>query len=258
VHACEIRWVPWQLPFVLSDLPRHGGVANQVFPLAAFDDAFDSVRDAAVRRIDEQAVAAEASAVVGVRPLAAGISWDRVRARSEPQQGIPVRASVSSPRRGVVDHRRVEYGLTGTAVCDRGADRGSPRLSTLTAAEFWKLRRAGWRAVGIAAGCSFHTVIGQFLWAQSTGSPEVTAASEAWARSRAQASARLQAAGSVLGADGIVAVETRVHRHSFVFMTHGRQIHGMVLGIELIGTAVMMGSATSVPGDPLGRVLMLR
>jgi len=138
----------------------------------------------------------------------------------------------------------------GTAVRDPADRAEHPLLSTLSAADTWKLRRKGWRMVGIAAACSYQFCLGGGLWAGTVAS-EVEPATAAWAKARQVAFDRLRDEALAGGAGGVVGVDMQVEHRHFEWQGGGWRLAGLLVGVNLIGTAIVRDSATD---EALGRV----
>jgi uncharacterized protein YbjQ (UPF0145 family) len=244
VHGCQVRWISQPLP--VPDLPRRlsKGPAAKVTPVDKLDTEIAHVRRDVLGQLAREAAEVGADGVIGIRQLAGVIDWKGTAG------ALGRRAR--SPGRGSPPHlvRPLEYQLIGTAVRDP-ADRSSPpRLSTLSAPDMWKLRRMGWRAVGIAAACSYQFCLGSGLWAGSVAR-EVDPATEAWATARLLAFDRMRDEAGALGADGVVGVDMQVEHRHFDWEKGGWHLAGLLVGVNLIGTAI---SHAAVPDEGLGRV----
>lgn len=244
VHGCQVRWLSQPLP--VPDLPRRmpRAPAAKVTPVGKLDTEIAYVRREVLGQLAEQAAAAGADAVIAIRQLPGVIDWDDVSG------ALGRRAR--SPGHGSPPHlvRGLEYQLIGTAVRDPAGRSEHPRLSTLSAADTWKLRRKGWQTAGIAAACSYQFCIGGGLWAGSVAS-EVDQATAAWATARHLAFDRLRDDAGGLGADGIVGVDMQVEHRHFEWEKGGWHLAGLLVGVNLIGTAIVRAP---MPDEAFGRV----
>jgi uncharacterized protein YbjQ (UPF0145 family) len=216
----------------------------KVTPVGKLDTEIAYVRREVIGQLARQAADAGADAVIGIHQLPGVIDWDDV-------SGTLGRRA-RSPGHGSPPHliRGLEYQLIGTAVRDPADRSEHPRLSTLSAADTWKLRRKGWRAVGIAAACSYQFCLGGGLSAGSVAQ-EIEAATATWASARQVAFDRVGQEAAKLGAEGVVGIDMQVEHRHFEWEGGGWRLAGLLVGINLMGTAIVRGSA---PDEPLSRV----
>ncbi len=244
VHGGQVRWLSQPLP--VPNLPRHTtkGPPAKVTPVGKLDSEIAYVRREVIGQLARQAADAGADAVIGIHQLPGVIDWDDVSG------ALGRRAR--SPGHGSPPHliRGLEYQLIGTAVRDPADRSEHPRLSTLSAADTWKLRRKGWRAVGIAAACSYQFCLGGGLWAGSVAQ-EIEAATATWASARHVAFDRVGQEADKLGADGVVGIDMQVEHRHFEWEGGGWRLAGLLVGVNLMGTAIVRGSA---PDEALSRV----
>lgn len=244
VHGCQVRWLSQPLP--VPNLPRHmpKGPPATVTPVGKLDTEINYVRREVIDQLTRQAADAGGDAVIGIHQLPGVIDWDDVSG------ALGRRAR--SPRPGSPPHliRGLEYQLIGTAVRDPADRVEHPRLSTLSAADTWKLRRKGWRAVGIVAACSYQFCLGGGLWAGSVAR-EVDQATATWATARQLAFDRLRDEAVAVGADGVVGLDVQVEHRHFEWGGGGWRLAGLLVGVNLIGTGIVRAS---VPDEGLGRV----
>jgi uncharacterized protein YbjQ (UPF0145 family) len=246
VHGAHVRWLSQPLP--VPDLPprRTWKVARaEVLPAGQLDTEINYVRGEVLGELTRQAVAVGADAVIAIRQLPGVIDW------SDTSSGLGRRMRSPGPRARPHLIRPLEYQLIGTAVRDPGDRSPRPRLSTLSAADSWKLRRKGWRATGLAAACSYQFCVGGGLWAGSVAR-EIEPATAAWAEARRLAFERLRNDARSLGADGIVGVDMQVEHRHFEWQQGGWVTPGLLVGVTLMATGI---ERVAVPDDDgLGRV----
>ena len=244
VHGAQVRWLSQALP--VPNLPRNLPKAPvaKVTPVGKLDTEIDCVRREVLGQLTRQAAEAGADAVIGIRQVPGVIDWEDMAG------GLGRRAR--SPGPGSPPHlvRGLEYQLIGTAVRDP-ADRSThPRLSTLSAADTWKLRGKGWRTAGIAAACSYQFCIGGGMRAGYVAS-EIEQATAVWATARQVAFDRLRKEATGFGADGVVGLDVQVEHRHFEWERGAWHLDGLLVGVNLIGTAIIRGDD---PEDGLGRV----
>jgi uncharacterized protein YbjQ (UPF0145 family) len=244
VHGGQVRWLSQPLP--VPNLPRRlrKSPPAKVAPVGKLDTEIAYVRREVLGQLARQAADAGADAVIGIHQLPGVIDWDDVSGALGRHARSPRHGSPPTLVRGL------EYQLIGTAVRDPADRSEHPRLSTLTAADTWKLRRKGWRTVGIAAACSYQFCIGGGLWAGSVAS-EVDQATAAWATARQVAFDRVGQEAGKLGAEGVVGIDMQVEHRHFEWEGGGWRLAGLLVGINLMGTAIVRESA---PDEALGRV----
>jgi uncharacterized protein YbjQ (UPF0145 family) len=215
-----------------------------VLPVGKLDTEIADVRREVLGQLAKQAAAVGADAVIAIRQLPGVIDF------SQASSALGRRARSPGHRSPPHLVRPLEYQLIGTAVRDPADPSAEPRLSTLSAADTWKLRRRGWRTRGLASACSYQFCIGAGLWAGSVAR-EIDPATAAWAGARGVAFDRLGAEARALGADGIVGVDMQVEKRHFDWASRGWQMHGLLVGVNLIATGIARGAA---PDDGLGAV----
>jgi len=231
VIGLEIRWIsqPLPLPAVIGGRWRH--LERAVVGVPELDAQVDDARQLAVEMITREATAAGADAVIGVRRIPGVIDWREVSDAARVAAGS-VRRSLS-PRVS----RPLDYQLIGTAVRDLSHPSPDPRLSTVSPADFWKLRQAGWTAIGVVGGCSH-----QFGRAVSAGyaAGEVDVATGAWAAARAAAFDQLRAETAALAADGVVGIEMQVDHRTIEWRQPQTDLdaRGLLVGVTIIATAI--------------------
>jgi uncharacterized protein YbjQ (UPF0145 family) len=211
---------------VMGSSIYHVGWQNVYFNVASefetVSHAFNESRRLALGRLLEEAEAAAADAVVGVRIEQGEHDWAR---------------------------GAVEFVAVGTAVRLPPGLRsgGSPVLTDLGGQEFWQLITAGIRPVGIVAQTSVHYApasaqtmrIRSGVFGSSWVNQELVDYTEALYAARAKAIAGVRRQALDLGAEGVVGVhlaqQTRSHH---VQQFGGLDREDLIVTLHVIGTAV--------------------
>jgi uncharacterized protein YbjQ (UPF0145 family) len=245
VHGCQVRWLSQPLPVPAAPPQRTTRAPRTVvMPVGKLDTEIAAVRHKVLGQLSEQAARAGADAVIAIRQLPGVIDWEETSGA--------LGRRVRSPGPGSPPHliRPLEYQLIGTAVRDPADRSPHPRLSTLSAADTWKLRRKGWRTAGLATACSYQFCIGRELWAGSVAR-EIEPATAAWATARQTAFDRLRDSAGAVGAEGIVGVDMQIEHRHLEGTQSGWDVAGLLVGVNLIATAIVRAH---VADEGLGRV----
>lgn len=175
VMGSSVYHVGWQRAKIMENME-----------LTVLSQAMHSARELAVQRLEAEAQALAADGVVGVRLV-----------MQQPPWGAGL----------------VEFLAVGTAVGPIAARTGPapspPFASNLNGQDFWKLRRYGYRPVGLAFGCCVYHVahLGLGRWLQQVGrNAEMEAFTQATYDARESAMERMGAEARAQGADVVVAV----------------------------------------------------
>jgi uncharacterized protein YbjQ (UPF0145 family) len=205
VHGCQVRWLSQALP--VPNLPRNlpRAPVAKVTPVGKLDSEITYVRREVLAQLARQAAKAGADAVIGIHQLPGVIDWEDMSG------ALGRRARSPGPGSPPYLVRGLEYQLIGTAVRDPADRADQPRLSTLSAADTWKLRRRGWRTAGLAAACSYQFCIGGGMRAGYVAS-EIDQATAVWSTARQVAFDRLREEATGLEAGGVVGVDIQVER----------------------------------------------
>ncbi len=154
--------------------------------LDVLSQAMHTARDLAVQRLEAEAAELGADGVVGVRLVAQQNAWG---------PGL------------------LEFLAVGTAVRARTTrllpPSGRPFASNLSGQDFWKLRRYGYRPVGLAFGCCVYHVahLGLAKWVQQVGrNAEMEAFTQATYSAREWAMQRMGAQAREAGGELVVGV----------------------------------------------------
>jgi uncharacterized protein YbjQ (UPF0145 family) len=203
--------------------------------------AHNDVRGRALARLGQEAQLAGAHAVVGVKVDKGSYDW----------------ASDA-----------IEYLITGTAVALDGEPLPErPALSTLTAEDFWKLVRAGYRPVGVAGASAIWYVVptwdtqrmlqGGRLWSSSRRNAEIPDFTQAVYNARGQAQLQFQQEAQAMGCEGVVGVDFVQRPRVRVVEVGESERIDLVVTVEVIGTAVAAGEDGGAP-SPTRTVVDLR
>lgn len=150
----------------------------------------------------------------------------------------------------------LDYQLVGTAVRDPANRSAEPSLSTLSVAEFAKLRRGGWQPAGVVCGCS-HYFGGNVR--SGMVAREVEPATEIWTSARTVAFEQLRTAMTDLPADGLIGLSLEREHWSFRLPGRGREpTTGVLVRMSVIATAIRRAAGPAPdPPSPM-RILTLR
>jgi uncharacterized protein YbjQ (UPF0145 family) len=154
--------------------------------LPTLSQAMHTARELAVERMEAEAAACGADGVVGVRLVLQRPAWGE----------------------GLVEFVAVGTAI-GTADHHLRPASGRPFASALSGQDFWKLRRAGYRPVGLAFGCCVYHVahLGLAKWVQQIGrNAEMEAFTQATYSARENAMARMGAQARAAGGELVVGV----------------------------------------------------
>lgn len=154
--------------------------------LATLSQAMHAARSLAVERLEAEAAELDADGVIGMRMVIQRYTWG---------PGL------------------LEFLAVGTAIRSSGERvrpaHGRPFASNLSGQDFWKLRRYGYRPVGLAFGCCVYHVAHQGLskWAQQVGrNAEMEAFTQATYSAREIAMERMGSEARQVGGELVVGV----------------------------------------------------
>jgi uncharacterized protein YbjQ (UPF0145 family) len=230
VLGASVHQVGWQY------LPRNAAWGGDVFcPLLTVSDAWDSARRHAFRRLREEAAAAGADAVVGVRLRLGEHDWAR---------------------------KTVDYVVAGTGI-RTGAPREQsgpppdPVLSDLSVQDYWKLRGAGWEPAGLLAATAVFFIAQSIAlkWSRrmrALRNQELTEYSRGFSAARTAAVRSLVGQAQAVKATGIVGVRfehTVKKEHLKVTPVSGAGYGATYSG----GTGYTSGTVILGGGSPQGR-----
>lgn len=190
---------------------------------------YAEVRRLALGRLRQEAALLSASGVVGVRVEQRDYDWSA----------------------GVI-----EMVAIGTAVRPRNhsSPAREPFLSNLSGQEFWQLRQAGYRAVGVAAGnCSYYHIPSfqtrsavEGVGALTLPNQELPDYTQALYEARERALERMEEEARVLGAAGIVGVTVDVKAQRSAMESDNASANsplaGMLFHFTALGTAIAPAS----------------
>jgi uncharacterized protein YbjQ (UPF0145 family) len=194
--------------------------AGQTFELDNQTDAWNEARSLAVGRLRDEAAAAGADAVVGVRLQRGDYAWGG---------------------------DLVEFVAFGTAVRFERFEVGdAPVLSNLSGQDFAKLVRHGFWPVGIVAGSTVAYVVagfaqqsrvsGMFSGRQNQELPDYT---QGHYDARRMAMARLERQAHALHAHGVVGVTIERSQSDRERSTGGATYADLIIELHVVGTAIV-------------------
>ncbi len=257
VMGCEIRWLTVTLPIPASRPARKAGSPFQggrydgdVTSVESLDAEVRQARHLAFDHLRQEATALGADAVVGVRHVRAPIA----PAKASSALGRLAASAGGAP----CVTRSVEYQLIGTAVRDPANRCTEPQVSTLTAADFCKLRLAGWQPAGVVGGCSHQ--IGRNIWAGSVAR-EVEGATAIWTTARTQALTRVRAELTEIAADGVIGLDMQTDHQVLELSQRGSTVkggHAVLESVTVIATAIRRAAGPIVSTPNPTRILTLR
>jgi uncharacterized protein YbjQ (UPF0145 family) len=186
-----------------------------------------------------------------------GLALGRMRQEAE-QLGAHVVLGVRIESRPVHDSSDlIEYQAFGTACKVEGApDTRSPGLSNLSGQDFWKLYRAGYWPLGVAAGTTvFHQVASWNTQYAAGGwyNQELTDFTSGLYQARHLAMRRVHGEAQRLNAHGVVGVELEQSEDEYeVDLGNDRSRTDRIFTFHVIGTAItQLGDKTQqVPVSP--------
>lgn len=214
--------IQWRSATWSNSYWRTGGASQELDTLT---QAFYNARHLALNRLAQEAALLGATAVTGVRLKHEKTGWGG---------GM------------------LEFSALGTAIRedDVKAAPDAPRLclSDLSAQDFWKLRVAGFRPVGIAVGnCTYYTIpnwntqnitSGGFLNSRSWQNIELPDYTQALYTARELAMGRMEKEAQTVGARGIVGVTVDVDAETHEIEINHRTRVDMLFHFTAIGTAI--------------------
>ena len=157
---------------------------NQELP--TLSQAMHSARSLAVARLEAEAAELDADGVIGTRLVIQRYTWGP----------------------GLLEFLAVGTAVRGTAERLRPAN-AKPFASNLSGQDFWKLRRYGYRPVGLAFGCCVYHVahLGLSKWMQQVGrNAEMESFTQATYSAREIAMERMGAEARAVGGDLVTGV----------------------------------------------------
>ncbi len=175
VLGSSIYHVGWQRARVMENME-----------LTTLSQAMHAARELALDRMEAEAASCGADGVIGVRLVLQRPAWGEGLV-----EFLAVGTAIGTP-----DHRL----RPGS---------GRPFASTLSGQDFWKLRRYGYRPVGVAFGCCVYHVahLGLAKWVQQVGrNAEMEAFTQATYSARENAMERMAEQARTCGADLVVGV----------------------------------------------------
>jgi uncharacterized protein YbjQ (UPF0145 family) len=221
--------VGWQrMPWWSASFGSFG--EGETFQLDTQTNAWNEARGLALDRLRDEAVAAGADAVVGVRLRRGGYDW---------AAGL------------------LEFVAIGTAVrSERFAFDDAPVLSHLSGQDFAKLVRHGFWPVGIAAGSTVAYVATGWSqqyratsWSTGWRNQELPDFSQGIYDARALAMGRLEREAHRLHADGVVGVTIERSQRERERDRSGTTYRDLIIEMHVIGTAIVEVRHDAPPAD---------
>lgn len=241
VMGSSVYHVGWQMqPYAWSNSMRVNGTSME---LTVLTQAFYHARHLALGRLQQEAQLLGASGVVGVRLERQEFEWGA---------GL------------------LEFMAIGTAIREVGAPNDDPKrrafVSALSGQEFWALRLAGFRPVGLAVGnCSYYQVPSWNTQSITTGgffggswqNAELPDYTQAVYNARELAMERMEAEAREVGATGIVGADVHVEAkpQEIELANHQHRID-MLYHFTAIGTAI--APAPAPPMKPIPMIVPLK
>jgi uncharacterized protein YbjQ (UPF0145 family) len=224
---------------------------GDVMSIRMLDQLVYESRKRALDNLRHEAASLGANVVVGIRqvasPAANGI-WSELAAhhRKAPHQLLRYR-------------RTLDFQFVGTAARDPAISVSEPRLTTLAATEFCKLRDAGWRPSGIVSGCSYQ--LGANVLS-GTSASEMAGATALWAEARALAFAQTKTEMGALRAQGMIGLDVSEDHATYARgsrdpTTTQTWLKALLVMVSMIATAVERAPVDTSPQTPM-RILTLR
>jgi uncharacterized protein YbjQ (UPF0145 family) len=258
VMGCDLRWraVTLRLPAV-RPLRRTGGASSSylaerwhddVIAMPELDAAMAASRARVFDRLRDEAMVAGADVVVGVREVPGPIPSHPIAAKI----GKLARSATRTP---ILTHP-IDLQLIGTAVRDPANPSETPVLSTLSIADFAKLRRGGWQPAGVVWGCGHY--FGGNVHAGLVAR-EVEAGTEIWTAARSVAFEQLRAGMTALAADGMIGLAVARQHWEFSLPERRRgPATGVLVRVTAIATAIRRAAARPSKATAPMRILTLR
>lgn len=196
--------------------------------LTTLTEAWNEARERAFRRLELEAKAVGANAVVGVHMTRGAYDW-------------------------AAD--AIEYVFVGTAVRVPGQPPAeAPLLSDLSGQDFWKLRQAGYLPAGIVGASSVFYVVPNWQtqrattgWLSSWQNQELKDFTEGVYSAREQTMRRLDSQAKRLHADGIVGVDIRHHIRPREIDSSNNRRTDLEITFHVIGTAIRHATEAENP-----------
>jgi uncharacterized protein YbjQ (UPF0145 family) len=257
VMGCDLESVYIDLP-TPTWVPRRNSLSKSygrryegdVISLDVLDGLVYESRKRALDNLRREASTLGANVVVGVRrvqsPAANGI-WSELAAHDHKEHHRLLRYRTT-----------LDFQLVGTAVRDPTISSSGPRLTTMSATDFCKLRAAGWHPAGIVSGRSHK--FGANVLSGVTAS-EMAGATALWADARADAFAQAKTQMTALHAQGMIGLdvseEHAMYERAGGDPTLSTWLKALIVMVSMIATVVERGPAPSAAQPPM-RILALR
>jgi uncharacterized protein YbjQ (UPF0145 family) len=215
------------------------------YELDVLTTAYRNARELALTRLSQEAALLGATGVVGVRVTTRQHEWGE---------------------------DLLEFAAIGTAIRERDmpapadATGHRPFLSDLSGQDFWALRRAGFRPVGIAAGnCTYYQIASWSTQRATTGgifstwqNMELRDYTQALYEARELAMGRLSASALATGGAGIVGVTAEFKADPVeVDAGNNQRRTDMIYHVSVMGTVIAPAAGASPP-TPVTPVVSLQ
>ncbi len=222
--------------------------------------AFYNARHLALSRLAEEAALLGATAVVGVRLTRVSVGWaadllefsaigTAIREKDVRPASTSGAANTSGgPYAALPPGFRAGVGPGGTTSHSANVQPPTLCLSDLSGQEFWKLRAAGFRPVGIATGnCTYYTIpswgtqnvtAGGFFGMGSWQNVELPDYTQSLYTARELAMSRMEHEAATVGGTGIVGVTMEVEAEPREIEINNRTRLDMLFHFTTIGTVI--------------------
>ena len=233
--------IQWRSATWSNSYWRTGGASQELDTLT---QAFYNARHLALNRLAQEAALLGATAVAGVRLKHEKTGWGGGMLEFS-AIGTAIREDDINETDEAHAPPLLRPGSTAP-----GTSSAAPRLclSDLSAQDFWKLRVAGFRPVGIAVGnCTYYTIPnwntqnitnGGWLNSRSWQNVELPDYTQALYTARELAMGRMEKEAQTVGASGIVGVTLDVDAETHEIEINNRTRIDMLFHFTAIGTAI--------------------
>jgi uncharacterized protein YbjQ (UPF0145 family) len=255
VMGCQVDWIseavelPTLQPRGAAWAPKQSRrYEGDVIPAPNLDAAVTQARHRAFGQLAEEAAAIGADAVIGVHDVPTPHVNDRLRRKPG-----RLRSSLTA---GVYVSRRLAYQLVGTAICDPANRSDAPQVSTLSVADFCKLRAGGWLPAGVVGGCSHQVTrnIGAGPVAR-----EVEEATAVWQAARAAALEQCRRERDEASADGMIDLDMQTSHQTYAAASATAVAHNALLvSVSVLASAIRRASDADPVALAPTKLLMLR
>jgi uncharacterized protein YbjQ (UPF0145 family) len=271
VQGADVRWLSlpldtpdWVLRRSKQRWAPGGSAADDQPELQALTDVDAEIRVARRRVLDEireQGIALGADLVLGIRAIRDSPVVERIDADlREAAELARKRTRQSRPLeiRGLVTQYAGTAARHASATTRAQVRRSATELPlcTVAADEYWKLICGGWQPLGLVNGCS--NWLGGYQQ-PGWGVRELVNVSRAWEAARRDAFAEMNEQAAALGAAGVIGLDFQSVEHSHAWVIGaGYEGYGMVVGVDVTGTAIKRADRELAPPPPPAPMLSLQ